>query len=217
MSFCSGGVLPPPRRGCRGHVSVEGPFSGTVVRSSVPSAPSGGEEAFAPSVSVSVSGRCAPLHPQLWSPTASPLVASFVVSFVEGSFVSGDLGLPPSSKELFQSARWFRLEVRLQFLVSDVHGRTFGVWTLLTCTLCFLCAFNLENKPLYVATFLSFIYAFGHFLTEYLIYNTMVAANLTTVGFFADQTHAKPDTPSASLTHAVHEMFSDLQINLAGS
>ncbi|KAF9619485.1 hypothetical protein IFM89_007233 [Coptis chinensis] len=33
--------------------------------------------------------------------------------------------------------------------VTDVHGRTFGVWTLLTCTLCFLCAFNLENKPLY--------------------------------------------------------------------
>lgn len=54
--------------------------------------------------------------------------------------------------------------------VTDVHGRTFGVWTLLTCTMCFLCAFNLENRPLYLATFLSFIYALGHFLTEYLIY-----------------------------------------------
>ncbi|XP_073127800.1 ergosterol biosynthetic protein 28 isoform X1 [Henckelia pumila] len=71
------------------------------------------------------------------------------------------------------------------FFVSEVHGRTFGVWTLLTCTLCFLCAFNLENKPLYLATFLSFVYAFGHFLTEYLIYHTMAIANLTTVGIFA--------------------------------
>lgn len=71
------------------------------------------------------------------------------------------------------------------FVVTDVHGRTFGIWTLLTCTLCFLCAFNLENKPLYLATFLSFIYAFGHFLTEYLIYHTMAASNLTTVGIFA--------------------------------
>ena len=70
-------------------------------------------------------------------------------------------------------------------VVTEVHGRTFGVWTLLTCTLCFLCAFNLENKPLYLATFLSFIYAFGHFLTEYLIYHTMAIANLTTVGIFA--------------------------------
>lgn len=70
-------------------------------------------------------------------------------------------------------------------VVTEVHGRTFGVWTLLTCTLCFLCAFNLENKPLYFATFLSFVYAFGHFLTEYLFYNTMAIANLTTVGIFA--------------------------------
>ncbi|KAL8099442.1 ergosterol biosynthetic protein 28 [Apium graveolens] len=69
--------------------------------------------------------------------------------------------------------------------MTEVHGRTFGVWTLLTCTLCFLCAFNLENKPLYTATFLSFVYAFGHFLTEYLIYQTMAIGNLTTVSVFA--------------------------------
>jgi len=78
-----------------------------------------------------------------------------------------------------------RLAVFSKTTMTDVHGRTFGVWTLLTCTLCFLCAFNLDNKPLYLATFLSFIYAFGHFLTEYLIYKTMAIANLTTVGIFA--------------------------------
>ncbi|XP_028100121.1 ergosterol biosynthetic protein 28, partial [Camellia sinensis] len=74
---------------------------------------------------------------------------------------------------------------RCCFVVTEIHGRTFGVWTLLTCTLCFLCAFNLDNKPLYLATFLSFIYALGHFLTEYLIYETMAIANLTTVSVFA--------------------------------
>ncbi|KAG6438064.1 hypothetical protein SASPL_102998 [Salvia splendens] len=74
----------------------------------------------------------------------------------------------------------------IEQLVTEVHGRTFGVWTLLTCTLCYLCAFNLDNKPLYLATFLSFIYAFGHFLSEYLIYHTMVIGNLTTIGIFAD-------------------------------
>ena len=78
-----------------------------------------------------------------------------------------------------------RVAVFSQTEMTEIHGRTFGVWTLLTCTLCFLCAFNLENKPLYIATFLSFIYALGHFLTEYLIYHTMAAANLGTVGFFA--------------------------------
>ncbi|KAH6764933.1 ergosterol biosynthesis protein [Perilla frutescens var. frutescens] len=79
-----------------------------------------------------------------------------------------------------------RLAVFSKTTMTEIHGRTFGVWTLLTCTLCFLCAFNLDNKPLYLATFLSFIYAFGHFLGEYLIYETMAIGNLTTVGIFAD-------------------------------
>ncbi|KAJ0086880.1 hypothetical protein Patl1_08753 [Pistacia atlantica] len=78
-----------------------------------------------------------------------------------------------------------RLAVFSNTTMTEVHGRTFGVWTLLTCTLCVLCAFNLDNKPLYLATFLSFVYALGHFLTEYLIYQTMAIANLTTVGIFA--------------------------------
>ena len=46
--------------------------------------------------------------------------------------------------------------------VTGVHGPTIAVWTLLSCTLCFLCAFNLGSKPLYIATFLSFVYALGH-------------------------------------------------------
>nr|CAB3498856.1 unnamed protein product [Digitaria exilis] len=62
--------------------------------------------------------------------------------------------------------------------MTGVHGRTFGVWTLLSCTLCFLCAFNLGNRPLYAATFMSFVYAYAHFILEYLVYHTFTAANL---------------------------------------
>ncbi|XP_057729855.1 ergosterol biosynthetic protein 28 isoform X1 [Arachis stenosperma] len=69
--------------------------------------------------------------------------------------------------------------------MTEVHGRTFGTWTLLTCTLCYICAFNLDNKPIYLATFLSFIYALGHFVTEYFIYQTMQIQNLSAVAFFA--------------------------------
>ncbi|OIT36358.1 PREDICTED: ergosterol biosynthetic protein 28 [Nicotiana attenuata] len=78
-----------------------------------------------------------------------------------------------------------RLAVFSKTTMSEVHGRTFGVWTLLTCTLCYLCAFNLHDRPLYLATLLSFVYAFGHFLTEFLIYQTMEIKNLVTVGIFA--------------------------------
>lgn len=69
--------------------------------------------------------------------------------------------------------------------VTDVHGRTVGAWTLLSCTLCFLCAFNLQNKPLCAVTFLSFVYAYGHLVVEYLVYRTITAASLGTLGFFA--------------------------------
>ncbi|KAL6637155.1 hypothetical protein ACP70R_024727 [Stipagrostis hirtigluma subsp. patula] len=69
--------------------------------------------------------------------------------------------------------------------MTGVHGRTFGVWTLLSCTLCFLCAFDLGNRPLYAATFMSFVYAYAHFLVEYLVYNTTTAANLGTYAVVA--------------------------------
>ncbi|CAN1137390.1 Ergosterol biosynthetic protein 28 [Linum perenne] len=70
--------------------------------------------------------------------------------------------------------------------VTAVHGRTFALWTLVTCTLCYTCAFNLDNKPLYLVTLLSFVYALVHFLLETLVYKSMSFANLTTVSFFAD-------------------------------
>ncbi|KAG2536163.1 ergosterol biosynthetic protein 28-like [Panicum virgatum] len=69
--------------------------------------------------------------------------------------------------------------------VTGVHGRTFGVWTLLSSTLCFLCAFNLDCRPIYVATLMSFVYGYGHFILEYLVYHTFTAANLATFALVA--------------------------------
>jgi hypothetical protein len=69
--------------------------------------------------------------------------------------------------------------------VTRLHGRTFGVWTLMSCTLTFLCALNLDNKPLYATTFMSFVYAYGHFIIENLVYHTSTAANLGTYAVVA--------------------------------
>jgi hypothetical protein len=73
--------------------------------------------------------------------------------------------------------------------VTGVHGRTFGVWTLLSCTLCFLCAFNLGNRPLYAATLMSFVYAYAHFILEDLVYHTFTAANLGSFALVAGTTY----------------------------
>ncbi|KAJ1256901.1 hypothetical protein BS78_K276800 [Paspalum vaginatum] len=67
----------------------------------------------------------------------------------------------------------------------NVHGRTVGVWTLLSCTLCFLCAFNLDSKPLYVATFLSFVYGIAYLAVEWLIYHTIIFPSSVPFIFFA--------------------------------
>ncbi|XP_066338607.1 ergosterol biosynthetic protein 28-like [Miscanthus floridulus] len=69
--------------------------------------------------------------------------------------------------------------------VSSVHGRTVAVWTLLSCTLCFLCAFNLHSKPLYLATFLSFVYAIGYLSVECVVYHAISVASLVPFTFIA--------------------------------
>jgi hypothetical protein len=85
--------------------------------------------------------------------------------------------------------------------VSDVHGRTVGVWTLLSCTLCFLCAFNLDNKPLCLATFLSFVYGYGYFVVEYLVYHSVGASTHRA-------RHLRRYTPRFSL-NTFHALFSE--------
>eukprot|EP00897_Mesotaenium_endlicherianum_P010159 jgi/Mesen1/9171/ME000591S08498 len=69
--------------------------------------------------------------------------------------------------------------------VTSLHARTFGTWTALTCMLTAICAFNLDCKPLYLATVLSFIVAFAHFFLELVLYGTMSISNFATVGTFA--------------------------------
>lgn len=69
--------------------------------------------------------------------------------------------------------------------VQDVHGRTFGVWTLLTCLLCVMTALNLDNEALYLVTFLSFVVALGYFLIECFVYHTMAVKSLASMFFFA--------------------------------
>jgi hypothetical protein len=83
--------------------------------------------------------------------------------------------------------------------VTGVHGRTFGVWTLLSSTLCFLCAFNLDSRPIYAATFMSFVYGYGHFILEYLVYRTFTAANLGTFALVAGITMNLNNTGEADI------------------
>lgn len=58
-------------------------------------------------------------------------------------------------------------------LVNPLYGRTFATWTAVTCMLCVLCAFNMREPTLYLATMGSFAAALLHFGTELVIYKTV--------------------------------------------
>ena len=63
--------------------------------------------------------------------------------------------------------------------VTPLMGRTFGIWTLVTCTLCVLCAQEPDpNASIFLATFLSFVYAGGYFVLELVVYKTVTVKSV---------------------------------------
>lgn len=56
--------------------------------------------------------------------------------------------------------------------VTALTTRLFGIWTFVSGALRVMCAVDLHNKTLYHLTLLTFIIAFGHFLSEVFVYKT---------------------------------------------
>jgi hypothetical protein len=57
--------------------------------------------------------------------------------------------------------------------VSDLHGRTFAMWTSLSCVLCLFCAKNPQNRSVYSVTLASFVLALMFFMGELLLFKTL--------------------------------------------
>lgn len=57
--------------------------------------------------------------------------------------------------------------------VTELHGRVFAVWTLLTCALSLICAKNPRVAAIYGATLFSFAVALLHFALELVFFQTM--------------------------------------------
>lgn len=69
--------------------------------------------------------------------------------------------------------------------VSELYGRTFAIWTSLSCVLCLVCARNPCNRPVYAATLASFLLAIFHFTTEAAIYKTLTWGKAMVPGMIA--------------------------------
>jgi hypothetical protein len=69
--------------------------------------------------------------------------------------------------------------------VTGLQARSFAVWTALTCVLCIICAYNMHERGIYLATLISFYTAFTFFTIEFILYQTMLIKNILAVAFFA--------------------------------
>lgn len=56
--------------------------------------------------------------------------------------------------------------------VTNLSARTFGTWTILTAVVRLYGAFYLQNAQIYELCQFTFLVAFGHFFSEWLIYGT---------------------------------------------
>jgi len=61
--------------------------------------------------------------------------------------------------------------------VTELFGRLFGTWTLMSCTLCLLTAYDPSNRLVMFATFMSFVLALGHFFLELVVFKTATFRN----------------------------------------
>lgn len=69
--------------------------------------------------------------------------------------------------------------------VNDLYGRTFAVWTAVTCALCLACARDPRVAPVYGATLFSFVVALAFFAGEAFIFRTMSPKSAAQPGIIA--------------------------------
>jgi len=58
-------------------------------------------------------------------------------------------------------------------LVNPLQGRTFGIWTSVTCGLCIIATCFIHEQSIIIANILSFVIAWIYFVVEMTVYQTM--------------------------------------------
>ena len=87
----------------------------------------------------------------------------FVAFLRSISVVVGYLGPSYYQRSLFTTA---------PSQVTPLAGRTFAIWTSITCTLCVVCCFHLRERGIVLATAVTFYAAAFYFAVELLVYRT---------------------------------------------
>lgn len=70
---------------------------------------------------------------------------------------------------------------------TELTGRTFAVWTTVTCVLTVMAALNLDNRALLWTTVASFVAANTFFALELFVYGTVSVRTIALPFFFASE------------------------------
>lgn len=123
------------------------------------------------------------------------VVASLrLLSVVLGYFVPHKLAenvFPPvkESREcqivcIKRSISWF---ITPMLSVTPLGARVFAVWTSMTCVLCVMTAYNMDDRGLYLATLISFVAALVFFSIELVVYKTMTLRSIAAMVVIAGE------------------------------
>eukprot|EP01113_Clastostelium_recurvatum_P033259 TRINITY_DN4377_c0_g1_i1.p2 TRINITY_DN4377_c0_g1~~TRINITY_DN4377_c0_g1_i1.p2 ORF type:complete len:123 (+),score=17.50 TRINITY_DN4377_c0_g1_i1:466-834(+) len=88
-------------------------------------------------------------------------------------FAVAGLRIFGAAQAFFNSAR-LRTNVysRQPREVTSLHTRLFGIWTLMSCTLCLATAYDPANRSVLLCAWVSFVLALAHFIQEAFIFRT---------------------------------------------
>jgi hypothetical protein len=56
--------------------------------------------------------------------------------------------------------------------VTPLSSRTFGTWSLIQAFVRFYAAYNIDHPAFYQLAYLTYLVAFGHFMSEWFLYGT---------------------------------------------
>ena len=56
--------------------------------------------------------------------------------------------------------------------VTPLSARTFGTWTAITAIVRLYAAYNINSKPMYELAFWTYVVAFTHFMSEWLVFGS---------------------------------------------
>ncbi|KAI0995558.1 hypothetical protein K3495_g12621 [Podosphaera aphanis] len=101
-----------------------------------------------------------------------PLWLLFISVISIGNSIQAYCTLSYTARVYNGSSAWRKNPASWQSPVTPLSARTFGTWTTIQSLVRMYAAYNISEVAFYQLAFCTFLVAFGHFMSEWIIYRT---------------------------------------------